>query len=62
MGDDESLTEDEKKFVKDLVSLKKHTIKFMVWVSTILIVLALKDIWNFLWKNLVKLGGGDGIS
>jgi hypothetical protein len=62
MADDEGLTEDEKKFVKDLVSLKKHTIKFMVWVSTILIVLALKDIWNFLWKNLVKLGGGDGIS
>lgn len=62
MADSEDLTKDEKKFVKDLVSLKKHTIKFMVWVSTILIVLALKDIWNYLWKHLVKIGGGDGIS
>ena len=62
MSDNENLTEDEKKFVKDLVSLKKNTIKFMVWISTILIVLALKDIWNYLWTHFVKAGGGNGIT
>lgn len=42
-------TNEEARELKDLARLKKNTIKAVIWISGILVALALRDVWGAFW-------------